>query len=127
MEASADTDVGGGREEGTQGNLLSDAPLLRGGDECVAGGSRRRLFLLHAALQSLPILPEEARTSSSIYQNRSRSVLTRQHSAASHVDKRSAARLTRPAEAELSLFFDPAAPVALLLLTSFILLLAVFV
>lgn len=74
-----------------------------------------------------PILPEEARTSSSIYQNRSRSVLTRQHSAASRVDKRSAARLTRPAEAELSLFFDLAALVALLLLTGFILLLAVFV
>lgn len=121
----ADTDVGGGREEGTQGNLLSDAPLLC--DECVAGGSRRRLSLLHAALQSPPILPEEARTSSSIYQNRSRSVLTRQHSAASRVDKRSAARLTRPAEAELSLFFDPAALMALLLLTGFILLLAVFV
>lgn len=54
-EVEADTDVGGGREEGTQGNLLSDAPLLC--DECVAGGSRRRLFLLHAALQSPPDPP----------------------------------------------------------------------
>lgn len=103
------------REEGTQGNLLSDAPLLGRGDECVAGGSRRRLFLLHAAhLTNPPILPQEAQTSSSIYQNRSRSVLSRQHSAASRVDKRSAARLTQSAEAELSLFFDPAAPLALL-------------
>lgn len=103
------------KREGTQGNLLSDAPLLRRGDKCVAGGSRRHLFLLHAAHLTNPkILPEEARTSSSIYQNRSRSVLPRQHSAASRVDKRSAAPLTQSAEAELSLFFDPAAPLALL-------------
>lgn len=53
--------------------------------------------------------PRRARTPASIYQNRWSAVLTRQHSAApaSRVDKRAAARPTRAAEAEPSLFFDP--------------------
>lgn len=43
--------------------------------------------------------------------NRRRPILSRQqHTAASHVDKRSAALLTRPAGAEQSLFFALAAP-----------------
>lgn len=48
--------------------------------------------------------------------NRRRPILSRQHTAASRVDKRSTALLTRPAGAEQSLFFDPAAPPLNLLL-----------
>lgn len=67
----------------------------------------RRRWDQKTSLQFHPVLPQEARTSTSIYQNRLRAVLTRQHSAASRVDKRAAARLTQAAEAELSLFSDP--------------------
>lgn len=46
-------------EKREHGGLLSDAPLLPrgGGDECIAGGSGRRLFLLAAVLQPSPRRP----------------------------------------------------------------------
>lgn len=55
-EASTDTDVGEGGGGGG-GGLLSNVPLPGGTDECIAGGSKRRLFAPHE---------EAPRTSSSI-------------------------------------------------------------
>lgn len=81
--------------------FLSDAPLPGGADECIAGGSTGEGRTPHPTSPDLQL---------DLLQIDGGAVLTRQHAAASRVDKRSAALLTRPAGAELSLFFDPAAP-----------------
>lgn len=104
--ASADTDVGGERVGKTVADFLSDAPLPDGADECVAGGSTGDVFSCPAPLRRPPDLQLD------LLQIDGGIVLTRQHATASCVDKRSAALLTRPAGAELSLFFDPAAPLS---------------
>lgn len=104
-------------------DFLSDAPLPSGTDECVTGGSTGDVFSCPAPLRRPLDLQLD------LLQIDGGAVLTRQHAAASRVDKRSAALLTRPAGAELSLFFDLAAPLSSppLLQSSFILLPAVFV
>lgn len=84
-------------------DFLSDAPLPGGADECVAGGSMGDVFSCPAPPRGPPGLQLD------LLQIDGGAVLTRQHAAASRVDKRSAALLTRPTGAELSLFFDPAA------------------
>lgn len=79
-------------------DFLSDAPLPGGVDECVAGGSTEDVFSCLAPPRRPPDLQLD------LLQIDGGAILTRQHAAASRVDKRSAALLTRPAGAELSIF-----------------------
>lgn len=102
-EASAGTDVGEQWEGGSTGESFEWCAC---DDECLAGGSRRRLLCLHTALQGGPGPPARSTRIDGA------SVLWCQHPSTSRVDKRSAARLTQSAEAVLSLFFDPATPPA---------------